>query len=477
MTSILLLVALAQVAAPAAPYVTATTAVKTFYVDPTGRDTNACTASGRSACATVNGALAKLPFSIQHAQTVNIAAGTYSETIVLSKQLLAALTFTGAALTNVTPTTGTATGSVTSASGVVPHTITDSTQTWTTDNFIGRFMVMTSGAASGQIRPIATNTATTLTLAGPFTTTPSAADTYAIQTPAVTITTLSTTTTFVARLLGIGPGSTDGRVTFTNINFESLQASGIACDFAGGGNSIFQLTSSRCVTGGGSSSIGIAWRGGGTLASTGAVFSGGQALQLNTNGGSQPVGGGCRLQLNSHLINGTAVSGSGAISWESPMTCQLSLGTGGMTVQANAFAPWLMQGQMWGTPASSQLVLRCNNTGMTGLITGLASVYPILPVRVQLGTLYVIGCETGVNITDPAGLMSVTTRFDCGRVSGACVKVSDGARMQLPTTWNTDAGTDISIDGTSYTKANLTGATPTRLPSLAPSLTGSSVWQ
>lgn len=472
-------------------YVTATTAVGTFYVDPTGNDTNACTSAGTGACLTVGGALAKLPTAIQHAQTINVAAGTYTEGIDVNKQMSANVNITGPALTNVTPTTGTATGALTSVELTTPVTLTDSLQTWTINNFTGRFMVMTSGAANGQARAIAVNTATSITLASPFTATVAAADTYAIQTPAVIITRANAgLNTFTLRLLGLATSS----FIFTNISIEHSQTSSVACVFAGGGPATISMLNTRCVGGAGSGN-GVTWNGGGTLATgsvstQAAVIMGGQGLRVQAAGGSQPNGGGCRMQF-SHLLSVGQFSGTNAagISLESfPGACQWSI-TGGVTAQTASTsageAAMVVQIPLYASNTTTPFVTRCSAGGSNGIINNnpvTNTSYLSQAVRANFGTVFVLGCQSGVVVNDSAGTFSISSRLDCGGVAGTCVSVKDGARVQLGATFNTDAGTDISIDAVTYTKANLTGATPTRLPTAAtvlvtPNLTGSTVWQ
>jgi hypothetical protein len=166
----------------------------TLFVDPTGSDTNACTASGAAACATLTGALAKLPKNLRHNVTINVATGTYTDLAALTGFKFESTTATATSFTvlgmqvTFTPATGTGTGTIT-AFVDQPDTVTtrgvltDGTQSWTTDDLRGRFLEITSGAASGQVRPIAENTATTITFVGAFATDPVIGDSYRISTP------------------------------------------------------------------------------------------------------------------------------------------------------------------------------------------------------------------------------------------------------------------------------------------------------
>src|SRR5689334_6787266 len=56
----------------------ATSAAASLYVDPTGSDSNACAASGASACLTLQGAINKLPKYHRHGATINLAAGSFA---------------------------------------------------------------------------------------------------------------------------------------------------------------------------------------------------------------------------------------------------------------------------------------------------------------------------------------------------------------------------------------------------------------
>ncbi len=60
--------------------VTSTGSSTTLYVDGAlGADANACTASGASACLTLQGAIDKIPLFLSGPVTINVAAGTYTE--------------------------------------------------------------------------------------------------------------------------------------------------------------------------------------------------------------------------------------------------------------------------------------------------------------------------------------------------------------------------------------------------------------
>ncbi len=171
-----------------------TSAAMTFFVSPTGNDTN----TGLSITApllTIQAAINKVPLNIKHVVTLNIAAGTYVENLVFPPFQFAgagALLVQGTSWTNSTLATGTATGTSTAYTAVVAATatlgtFTDSAQTWTASDLKGRFLTITSGPASGQQRVIIGNTGTALTLNSVITSLV-AGTTYSIQEPSVIIT-------------------------------------------------------------------------------------------------------------------------------------------------------------------------------------------------------------------------------------------------------------------------------------------------
>lgn len=174
-----------------------TQAALTLYVDRGGNNSNSCLTAAL-ACQTITGALDKIPRFIAHAVTVNIDAGTYTESPTIQDFYArsgATLTLQGQSLIAVTPATGTATGTLTAYTTPTESVIgvmTDSGQSWTTNDLRGRFVRITSGSASGQRRAIVSNTATSLEFAGTFTSNPAAGATYQVETPSTIISGVTT---------------------------------------------------------------------------------------------------------------------------------------------------------------------------------------------------------------------------------------------------------------------------------------------
>ena len=138
------------------------TAAKTYYLSPTGDDSN----DGLSALApmrTMAAVRAKLPRAIAHAYVLSFAAGTYSEVVTfedLSLRTGGSLTLQGSTAL-VTPATGNSSGtcsSVTAATTTALGYLTDSSQSLTTNDLRGKYVKITSGASSGAYRLIVSNT-------------------------------------------------------------------------------------------------------------------------------------------------------------------------------------------------------------------------------------------------------------------------------------------------------------------------------
>jgi hypothetical protein len=121
--------------------------------------------------------------------TTSIYAGTGSDTITVGAtesglhpaQAEDVAFVAGALNIQGTPSTTLVSGAVLAATATPSVTLTDSTQNWIADQWMGDQIQITSGADAGDIETIASNTATTLTLANNWRfATPSANDTYKI---------------------------------------------------------------------------------------------------------------------------------------------------------------------------------------------------------------------------------------------------------------------------------------------------------
>lgn len=418
-------------------------ATTTLYVDPTGSNTNACTSSGTSACLTLSGALAKLPRFIRHATTINIAAGTYTEPFRVQGFVTGStaeasdtgtLSITGT-LANVTPATGTATGSLTgrtAASGGAKEILTDSGQTWTVDDLRGHLLQITGGTGSGQYRPIASNTATTISVASPFTTAPTAGSTYAIVAPVSIFTGTGST---LRNLMGAGT------VSVTDIAVEP--ASGAALTYAGLQAPI-TLTRVR-------------------LTGTNGFFS-----------ASPPVGSAAMTLTDSVLV---ATSGTGFGSAPFSVTqlnrvfirCTTSCFAGLLVSSRSGFIS-LFTGTVAGTwTAGAIRLLGSATVQSTGLWVDCASAATnaiVLPAPNDTAAYapssgwtqntgpYISGCGVGYQLSSPS-----LSYIDTGTVftnTTTAVELTGGARVHVEAgTTSVGVTTFLTVDGASYTAAEL----------------------
>lgn len=235
-----------------------------LFVDPTGNDTNACTSTGTAACLTLQGAINKAPKLLRHRITITVAAGNYAGvhisgfTIDPSIQTATAGILFDAALVNVTPATGTATGTATAGtagSGTTYGTLTDGAQTWTINNLRGRMVTITAGTGVGTIRTVCSNTATVITICGTWTA-PNGTSVYAVQTNGAIITSATSQvpnalgTVNVAggavQLLDNNTNAASSEITFRNIGISIGASSAV---IANGGGTQLQILQSEIAAG------------------------------------------------------------------------------------------------------------------------------------------------------------------------------------------------------------------------------------
>lgn len=464
----------------------------TLYVDPTGSDTGACTSSGTGACATFQGIFNKLPRIIQNNVTVNVAAGSYSFSsrwdgaqwagnkatpISTVSGSGVSVTFDGPALAAYTPTTGSSSGTLTGASITSSQlpTITDSTQSWTTDELRGRFVTMTSGSASGESQVIVSNTATTITTTGWSSNTliPAVGNTYAIQTPAAIITGEQALTSHTG---------SNGTLTFRRLEFTSTNVSGANPTFYSFGNFnsfAFVFSNSRVVKTAGTS----------------------QALTIGRSNAAVGVAGGIGTHAKFYVGNtatGTAYSitdstnvtnvlgnfyaysaASQALAWtnrlyRTPVFWVSIVGeTGGAAAPAislNNLGPGI------GGGTNAWITARCpaGSTG-TGVSAGTSA-----SVNLSQTSFEVTNCGTGIALgptssttgrglppsTFDVGLGGITPQFRCTNTT-TCISLTRGSRMSIGVGYTmTGVTNEISVDGVTYTFAFINSLSPKRVTSV-----------
>lgn len=427
----------------------------TFYVDPTGSDSNACTASGTEACATLMGALNKIPLNVRHTVIINVAAGTYTETVAFptfnfvrsSSSVSGSITVTGAARTAPTLASGTTSGTLTSPTTSLSvsngaSSFTDSTQTWTVDNLVGSFIEMTSGALSGQVCPISSNTSTTV-----FTSCVGsgglAGDTYAIRVPS---------SNFVGawRIGGFGGVATNG-VALVDLALSSSVASGLSV-FSNMGTVVFtrcKLTSSLVE--------GTAFSVSSRFTATSSIFQG-----VTTNGAVLFFSGGSAapplvsLAASTVINTGTAValgftgliratSNLYGVVRGSPSATVAALSFTAGTGSANLGYPWAF-------------VVTCS-VGSAGLGIGASTSSFRSNFVLNLSTR-VENCATGVSLQDENSMEAQLGLYFVNTTTG--ISLTRGAHADLYGFAPSFSGVtnELQLDGENFTYSFLNGLSP-----------------
>lgn len=261
-TSLLLLVACSVLAAPDPQSLSRTTrgnflrmpayetlGAQTYFVDGTnGNDATACTGPTTSACATIQGAINKIPKLLRHTVTVSITAGTYAgfitsgfsvdESVANAVGLLIQGTLANSTMASGSAT-GTATGGTAGGSQTF-GTLVDSGATWTTNDLTGRLLCTSNTTVC---TPIESNTSTTITIDGAVGSVgsgwvaPVGGVTYAIQDAATVVNTAATLPDGpLASGVVISAGiivvdnyarAREGMVTFSNIQVANPSQNGM----------------------------------------------------------------------------------------------------------------------------------------------------------------------------------------------------------------------------------------------------------
>jgi hypothetical protein len=402
------------------------------------------------------------------AVTVNLAAGTYTENVTIQDMLFtnpnASLSIVGAGYAQVTPATGSGSGSLTAhtvQSVTSLGTMSDSGQSWTPGNLIGVFIRLTSGSASGQRRVITANTATVVSYAGTFSPNPSAGDTYVLEIPSSSIT---GRVFLLPSLLGTGVATAGYPIIAMSTVNITASALGGAITVSPGATVRLQLDGVRVIQPG-SSGIGIGLNGN---------------TSANLLGVSNPV----YVQATTGAGTGITVSRGGLVSTGQRSQFYIRAGGTAMLASSSGAQGLFNYGVFETVSASASPLTFTGEFSATGQITG-QTLYVICPggsstntavtvgsalyapvSRVSLNTSVVLGCSVGIEVIGPGANFTATNTISFSEVATALKATAGGqvyqtgAYFQAPTLGDGGATTFLNMDGTTILKATLDAQTP-----------------
>lgn len=437
-----------------------------------GNDSNACTASGASACLTIQGAIDKIPFLVQHPVTVDIAAGSYGGFAIQNKSFVAAVTATGAyinvrgaAQINVVPATGSATGTIASVTtdAVGFHVVTVTAAGWTVNDFTGRFLTLTGGSGSGQICPIISNTATTITVSCTFSPAPvGLSTTFAVTSPSVSVTTSINLPASADSAAGGATGMSVSQLHVPRgnaayLNVQDIEFTGAFRSINAIGSGPFQLVRIRAAPTN-QNSLGVAGLSMVNVSKCAFISGSGTAIFQLTATAPQAS----RIVLTNSVVTSSSAAG----------TIDVGSQSGGLSVVSSELATTAASGVVVlddGAGANLAFVtsrIRCDST------TGTIGVWVV-----GSGTQGVGSTPSGANFTSGAGVVTgcATGMLAAGvgkNVSVAstwtflsntlALSVTGGGKAMFTTavpTFTTNT-TDISVDGVTSTRAAFVALTP-----------------
>lgn len=460
-----------------------TQASVTLYVDSTGSDSNACTSSGSSACSTFPGAISKLPKTIRHPVTINGASGNFGGFVVQGFQFDPADVANGAyidfvgTLSTATATTGSATGTATAGSagsGATFGSISNSGESWTTNDFKGKIIETLTGTGSGQTRIVCSNTSTVITICGTWTA-PASGTTYAVRDWGTVVNTALNQPAI--------PGSAAGSPVALNVqsngyvrNSSTASGSPVRFDrmkFAPGSSGqqavrVFdsQVGFFESSINGNTTGVGLFPAANASVQVNVCYLSSGSTNALSMSFATSPTGayvstnslyesaGGPVLNLTGVLsftgtqVNSTANTGNAAIANSVFGTTLGSFSGTNITCTSGGSTVGLHVGGLNATDSSGTYT-----TGSRGVASYLFST----------GATWT-NCPTGIRVVGfnaAVGLLTGGTYTMTGASTGTALQVVKGGKLVVgasPTISSYTTETDI--DGTTQTLATITGATP-----------------
>lgn len=453
------------------PTLKTTTAAVALFVDPTGSDSNTCTATGTGACLTIAGAVGKIPKSLRNTALVTAACGTYSagsyiDDFRTSNDLNAPATGTYlqivGTLSNSTLATGTATGTSTAGTAGTPPTfgtLTDGAQTWTVNDLRGRFVTISAGPGAGQRQVIQSNTATSLTIAGDWTS-PGVGSTYAIQDSCAVITgslslpaqnnTIAAVASAGSFIIGDSPRSETG-VTLQWFRFTSPTAVSART------SAQVRLTENQFLC----SSVTCVSIANATVVPSRNAFtipnSAGAAAYTFLGGPTASVTASEDFYRGASSTNGSVFQTSSPVNASFTNVGIENLAHG---IRAN-FGAVAVSGSRFDTIPGD-----CLGTNGQGFTTPATANGSFVAISSNFAT-----CGSAFNIAGGNGL---TTSAITGATNTIIYNLSNGGVIQEASTSTPTGTTEISLDGVSFTVATLRAATP---KSIGNATTFSRIWE
>lgn len=477
---IILLCCVSALAQTVAPRLTSAEVVKqtdtytqadtTLYVSTTGSNSFDCRSSA-APCATLSGAIAKLPWVKRHAITINVSAGFYLDNVTIDGiwERAGSLTITGPTMVAAADAGTSVSGTFSAVSNTMPSTYTDSSKSFTTDIFRGMYLVVTGGTGSGGITPIIANTGTVITTGVAFTTAPNTSSTYEIRQPGAVIwNTTATSAALSVRLDGAthygAQGSTSGRISITGVDFVSTASGGIGCVVASTATQL-ALTDVRCI---GQQSQGIVVANGPVfltevvgygIAGVGATIGGAHpgSGTPNTAGVGAP---GYDLSLQRSVFHATG-SNNPALRFAGP---------GVLNPQIRGFAARATAGTVIGVidvvdRVAVPVVNMTNATTWSVWCDSSSNVGVSLRqfnAAIRLSTLYVSGCGYGIAAESYKGLLHLEGTLTLNNTTTAGISAKKGTlvRTGAITLSGTTPTYEVALDDLAITAAQLDSMVP-----------------
>lgn len=435
--------------------VQATTADLTLYVDPTGSDSNPCTAPGASACLTIQGAINKSPKLLRNQVTINIAAGTYVGALGTGfwddngvQQTSGGLLIDGALVTS-TLATGSATGTALGAgqvagSGSTFGVLCDSGAAWTSSDLIGR--LITTASPANATFPITANTSTCATVAGTWNIPVTAQTTYTIQDPSVIIGTavslpavpLSAASATNAGLIFANNNITyrNNAIVVRNIRFTNSSGDGLRIN----DGSLYAFTQLQ-VRPSNAAAIGISI----SPQAQGAI----PLLTVSKSDINPSASSNQGVNVTSGKLNVTnsivrSASGASLLIGGGTGTTTASLGTlSGVELTGAATA--LSVGTNASISSISSVRITCASSAGTGILLGQSSAASAPGTLSGISTTNIATCGTGARVNG-VGAMDITSLTGAAATTGLSVQNGGFIIYGKTATTMTSSSVDLSVD-------------------------------